>query len=291
MKDKKLNWTYGEDYFSHNSDTIDSIFDQADQDAGAEDTREDIVEDIPEETTGDTAGDAAEGAVESPEEQQLTTAMSISLLGDEADYYETLHNNLILPFRDRNWVPKTIALTSGRNREGVSSITSKLAISLANHIEGRVLLVDTNFENPALQKVFRVPVSPGFGDVLIGNTDLNHALHRTVVPNLHILPTGELGYNPTPKYDSPKFGDLMKEMENKYTFTIFDCPSFERDPNAAARLSSMVDGLILVVEAEETKWQVLDRIKNRLEKANANILGVVLNKRKFYVPKWIYRRL
>ena len=266
MNDKKLKWTYGEDYFSQNSDTIDSVFEQIEE----EDTPDSLV---------------------TEEETRVTTSLSINLLGDEADYYETLHNNLILPFRDKNWVPKTIALTSSKDGEGVSSVTSKLAISLANHIEGRVLLIDSNFELPSLHRIFRSPQSPGFGDVLVGHSNLQNAIHQTMVPNLHILPTGELGYNPTPKYDSPKFGDVLREMENKYTFTIFDCPSVERDPNAAARLSSMVDGLILVVEAEGIKWEVLDRIKNRLEKANTNILGVVLNKRKFYVPKWIYRRL
>jgi Mrp family chromosome partitioning ATPase len=52
-----------------------------------------------------------------------------------------------------------------------------------------------------------------------------------------------------------------------------------------------MDAVILVIEAEKTRWEVARKAKEELEKAGATILGAVLNKRKYYIPRSIYRRM
>jgi protein-tyrosine kinase len=56
-------------------------------------------------------------------------------------------------------------------------------------------------------------------------------------------------------------------------------------------LCTKVDGVILVVNYDKTRRQVALRAKKELEEAGANILGVIINRRKYYIPDWIYRRL
>ena len=51
------------------------------------------------------------------------------------------------------------------------------------------------------------------------------------------------------------------------------------------------DGVVLVVRAEKTRWEVAQSARERLENGKSNILGVVLNDRKLHIPGWIYRRL
>ena len=53
----------------------------------------------------------------------------------------------------------------------------------------------------------------------------------------------------------------------------------------------MVDGVILVVEADRTKRDQIQRAQQTIEMANGKLLGLVLNKRRYVVPKWIYRGL
>jgi Mrp family chromosome partitioning ATPase len=52
-----------------------------------------------------------------------------------------------------------------------------------------------------------------------------------------------------------------------------------------------MDGVVLVVHAEKTRWEVAQRVKEHLEMANTNILGVLLNKKKYVIPKFIYNRM
>lgn len=56
-------------------------------------------------------------------------------------------------------------------------------------------------------------------------------------------------------------------------------------------LAGKVDGVVLVVESERTRREVALQYKDRLEKSGAHILGVVLNKRRFHIPEWVYNRL
>ena len=56
-------------------------------------------------------------------------------------------------------------------------------------------------------------------------------------------------------------------------------------------LVSQVDGVILVVEAEKTRWQVALNVKEKILQHGGNLLGVVFNKRQFYIPNFIYKYL
>ena len=68
---------------------------------------------------------------------------------------------------------------------------------------------------------------------------------------------------------------------------MLDLPSIGEGVSSI-RIASKTDGVILVVEAERVKREVVMRIKSKLDKFGANIFGVVLNKRKYYIPKWLY---
>ena len=79
-------------------------------------------------------------------------------------------------------------------------------------------------------------------------------------------------------------------MRKPYRFILVDMPATS-DMSSTARMASKCDGVILVVEAEHLRWEVVQREKEQLEKWHANIVGVVLNKRRFPIPGWLYRAL
>ena len=71
---------------------------------------------------------------------------------------------------------------------------------------------------------------------------------------------------------------------------VIDLPAVN-EASWTLRLARLCDGVGLVVEAERSRLEVVQRTKELLVKSNANVLGVVVNKRRFYIPRWLYRTL
>ena len=83
---------------------------------------------------------------------------------------------------------------------------------------------------------------------------------------------------------------FLPEMKEEADWVLFDGPPVNQLDEGLA-LSGKVDGVVMVLQAEKTRWEVAQAAKKRLEDSGGKILGVVLNKRKFYIPKWIYKTL
>jgi hypothetical protein len=82
----------------------------------------------------------------------------------------------------------------------------------------------------------------------------------------------------------------LQSAKQEYRFTVVDIPALSED-SSAIRLAGSCDGVVLVVETERLRWEAVATAKQQLQRPNINILGVLLNKRRFPVPKWIYAAL
>jgi Mrp family chromosome partitioning ATPase len=89
---------------------------------------------------------------------------------------------------------------------------------------------------------------------------------------------------------SPRMYKLLQHLRHHYDFVIIDAAAATASSNGFA-LARHVDGVILVVEAEYTRWPVVQNFKDRLIASGGNILGVVLNKRRYYIPSFLYKHL
>ena len=214
----------------------------------------------------------------------------LDIYGRGKEYYETLRYSLLKPEDGTTELPRIIAVTSCNRREGVSTIASSLAVTLSLHGD-RVLFIDANFRHPSAQQIFRVNPSPGLGEVFYGGIDITAAIQPSSIENLFILSTGETKKDPAHEYESPEFIELLNIFKRDYGYVVFDAPPMQRAGNSAVRLAGIVDGVILVVESEKIRWEVAQRMKAQLIEAKANLLGIVLNKRKFHVPRWLYDTL
>ena len=54
-------------------------------------------------------------------------------------------------------------------------------------------------------------------------------------------------------------------------------------------IAALLDGVVMVLSCEETRWEVAQNMKSRLEASGANILGVIMNKRRYYIPRLLYK--
>jgi protein-tyrosine kinase len=72
--------------------------------------------------------------------------------------------------------------------------------------------------------------------------------------------------------------------------TLIDLPPILEHPDALM-MAQATDGVLLVLEAEETRWPVAREARQRIEAAGMRIVGAVLNRKPHYVPSWLYRLL
>jgi len=201
---------------------------------------------------------------------------------------ERLKNNILsLNF---GGTVKTIMITSSVNGEGCSTMALNLAETLAKNKTLNVLLIDGNLRHPTLHKFFDLENNAGLSDLILNRVSSADVFKRTRLPNLSIITSGDCNVNPDEIFESHKVRSFLAELKGRFNFLIFDSPPVNKYPDAHI-LAAQVDGVLLVVHAGKTRWEVAQKSKEQLEMAHANILGVVLNRRKYVIPRFLYKRL
>ncbi len=195
---------------------------------------------------------------------------------------------LCYPGGDRD-LPRVIGLTSCNQGEGVSTVGAQLALEIAKNVGGRVLLVDANLRFPGQQLKFGIKLSPGLIDLVSNGRGGANYIQSTKLENLDLLTAGD-GNRSLLLSEFRRLADSIPALRREYSHIIFDLPALSED-SPAIHCAALMDGALLVVEAEATRREVVTRAKEELLKANVNLLGVILNKRRLHIPEWLYRRL
>lgn len=186
---------------------------------------------------------------------------------------------------------KTLMVTGPEQKVGVSTIAFNLALILAfDMIDRRILLVDTNLANPSLHASFNQSINPGLMDYLFGIRPLSEIIRISDYPNLQLITSGTIETLQVIPFDLKEFDYFLTEVREQYDYIILDsAPALKSSQTQS--LSSKTDGVIVVAEANKTRWQVMADLKQQLENDGANVIGSFLNKRRFPIPKWIYGRI
>lgn len=173
---------------------------------------------------------------------------------------------------------KTLAITSPNQDAGNSLTAANLAISIAMELDRSVLLVDANFQNPSICKLFGINAKAGLSDYLLNDTPLNEILVNPSIDRLVLLPAGSQNIlNSTEILRSPKMVRLVNEMKNRFAsrIVIFDLPPLLSQADTLG-FSPYVDCVLLVVDEGHTKTDELKHAATLLK--DVKVLGSVLNK-------------
>lgn len=171
---------------------------------------------------------------------------------------------------------KTITICSCSPKVGKTTTAINLAISMASS-GWNTLLVDADIRKPGNFKRLYNQSKRGLSDIIEADINLQNILSTTNIPNLSYLSSGLSIHNPIEIFCSKEFDKLVTEIREYYDFVLFDTPA----------LSTVIDGalvaaktyaVILVAEIGKTKLTSLNRAKEQLEEAHANILGVVMTR-------------
>jgi capsular exopolysaccharide synthesis family protein len=191
-------------------------------------------------------------------------------------HYEALFRQLRFLHDRQSEPPRTIGVTSCESGEGVSTVAVNLAVSGA-HSGCRVLLVDANTISPSLARTLLVAPRPGLAELLTGEADLKECIHTTATTGLSVLPAGPLSPADQADYDWTRLRPIIDQLTADHAVVIFDLPPVNA-LSPCPVIASLLDGVLLVVEAERTGSDAALRGKRQLCAAHAKPLGVVFNK-------------
>jgi protein-tyrosine kinase len=185
---------------------------------------------------------------------------------------------------------KVFLITGAAHGVGVTTAVVSLATAMAADSRKKILVVDANLRTPGLHLVFNLAHNNGLYEIL--NLDGGRELKfKKVGPgNLYFFPSGVDHFVQDSRFESNRFDAFMEDVRKQFDYILLDAAPVNMFPDSAA-ICSRVDGVIIVVTYGKTRRQVGLRVKKELEDAGANVLGVIINRRKYYIPDWIYRRL
>jgi capsular exopolysaccharide synthesis family protein len=185
---------------------------------------------------------------------------------------------------------RVIQFIGSRAGEGTSTIVREFAKIAADRIGHSVLLLDADRYQSTQSQFYAVESQYGWIDVLRESGELAPAIHHVGKSNLSISPSCNSSVYTPELFNSPRFDEFWANLKDKFDLVLVDSPPLTVSPDALA-LASKVDGVILVVEAEKTKWRTARYVREKIEMVGGKILGVVFNKRRYYIPQSIYKYL
>ncbi len=156
--------------------------------------------------------------------------------------------------------------------------------------QGGILLVDANLYNPALHRFFGVEQEEGLAEIIEEKRDWRKMTRCLRQGDLHIITAGVAKGKPADIVGAEALRDLIKVWREEFRYVIIDAPAVLNYVDALS-LSALSDGVILVVRAGQTRWEVAQNAKRKLSVAQANLLGVALNRQKITIPDGFYSRL
>lgn len=192
-----------------------------------------------------------------------------------SEAYRSIRTNI--EFSNFDEEIKTIVVTSSQQNEGKSTVTANLAVSFATLEDKKVLIMDGDLRNPTVHRMFGISNITGVTDVLTGNKDFLECIYTSKVEGLHVLTCGKTPPNPAEMLGSKKMRKFVEELKDHYDYIFIDAPPVGIVTDAGV-IASYVDGTVFVVGSKEADVESVKISKDKLEKVNANILGVVLNK-------------
>jgi Mrp family chromosome partitioning ATPase len=185
---------------------------------------------------------------------------------------------------------RSLMVTSGLDREGKTTTAVSLAQALTHATSGGTVLVDVNLRAPVLDRAYGFKRVPGLSDVVLRRISLDACLHATETPGIMLLPWGQHRGHGVRVFESPRFAETLSALRESFAHVVLDGASLLSSPDMLLAVPD-VDGLVVVAQCERTRADVIQDVKTRAESAGGKILGVVLNKRKYYLPRFIYDSL
>jgi len=199
--------------------------------------------------------------------------------------------------------PRSALVCSANRSEGATTVAVGMALAGADAAAlgppgmgpgeaepGRVLLVDFNLRAPKVHRLLRLPNEAGLSDVLAGGADLDQAVRRVGPGRLDVLTVGSRADRVLEILHADRAKEFLSRLQERYERVILDAAPANLYPDARL-LAGLVGAVVLVAHCQQTPREALMVARKRLQVDAAKATGVVLNLRKYPIPKFVYRRV
>lgn len=183
-----------------------------------------------------------------------------------------------------------IQFISSRNQEGVSTIVQEFGRVLVEQQGKSVLLVDGDSQKITQHQFFGIPPKISLQYIMRNGGDLDQAITPVLHSRLFLaLLTGDSSEIVQYEVTTSK-RDLWNHIRKQFDMILIDTAPIDIS-DEGLELCAAADGVVMVVEAEKTRSQVISNLRDRITQSGGNLLGVVFNKQHHHIPKWLYNRL
>ena len=201
---------------------------------------------------------------------RLVTLIDPTSAASEA--YRTLRTNLVYSLVDTP--AKAIVLTSPGTKEGKSITCANLGVVLSQ-AEKEVLIVDCDLRKPVMHKFFGLRNIHGVGDILVGERSLQETTNEPR-PGLRVVTGGLTPPDPTELLGSQRFTDFLSGVRQQFDYVLIDAPPVGLVSDTAV-LAAQGDGVLLVLDAQNTRKGSVRQALRNLNAVGAKVLGTVMN--------------
>jgi protein-tyrosine kinase len=186
--------------------------------------------------------------------------------------------------------PRVVVFAGIDSGNGCSAICTYTAETLASQKLGTVCLVDANLRSPSLPEHFGISNHYGLTDALSTQGAIRDFATLVVPDNLWLLSCGSLASESPRFLNSANLKSRIAELRAEFDYVLIDTPPLNSYADGIA-IGQLADGLVLVLEANATRREAAGKVTENLRAAQIKILGAVLNKRTYPIPRALYNRL
>lgn len=191
-----------------------------------------------------------------------------------AEAYRSLRTTLQFLAADRSL--HAVLVTSPGTGEGKSTTLANLAVAFGRG-GARVCAVDGDLRCPRLHEFFDLSPEPGLTSVVVGEAPLSKAVRPLPEACISLLAAGAVPKNPSELLGSGRMSGVLASLAAQFDMVLIDSPPVLPVTDAAA-LARHVDGVVVVVDAGNTKRRALTRAVEMLHQVKAPLLGLVVNR-------------
>jgi Mrp family chromosome partitioning ATPase len=180
-------------------------------------------------------------------------------------------------------------INTGDNKES-SVVVCQFAKTLALNFSKSILLLDATLSGEQLDYFQFAQSKNIWANILLKNQPVTTLFHTVPGTQLSIAPFSVNARPITSMVEWHQLENYLSEIQQHFDVILIDTPAPALSADSIA-ITGLAHGVVMVVEAGETRWQVAENIKQEIEKNAGNVVGVFLNKKKHHIPKFVYRRL
>ncbi len=187
--------------------------------------------------------------------------------------YKSIRTNIMfsLPKSEEG---KVIVITSSIPNEGKTTNSINLAVTFAQ-AGLRVALVDCDLRKPRINRYLKLELTAGVSNYVCGYAEYEDILQKNIKQGVDLITAGEIPPNPVEILTSERFAALIERLKAEYDYIFLDTPPVSVVTDAVV-VSAVASGVVVVVKADYTVYDMLDNTMESLAKANAKVLGFIL---------------